>query len=117
MKKFVIIKLERQDFDFLILATSYETPLYLWDSVKEALGTPKANLLLDLTLINGTKKNRYIRCNYEEGKNINKACSIVPEIDQCISNISYEFFSSNQEFLDQPFVPKAIKNLFLSQMI
>lgn len=110
MNEFEIIKLEDCDFDFLIIATSYKTPLYLWDEVKKGLGVTKAKILIDLTLINGLKKNRYVQLDYEDGTNVNKSCSLLPSVDERIFNIVCKYFSEHRELLDQPFVPRDIKH-------
>ena len=54
---FEIMKLNNEPYDFLIIATSYENPLSSIKEIGEEIQVQKANLLFDLTLINGTNKN------------------------------------------------------------
>lgn len=65
-----ILKLSNQPYDFLIIATSYLNSLNDIDEIGEYLKVPEANLLFDLTLINGTKWNRYIQCKYKKNCNM-----------------------------------------------
>lgn len=119
MKKFEIFKLDQHKscYNYLILATSYESPLFLSDEVEAILDTDKAILLFDLTIINKFSSNRYIKCEYEKTIPISSCCSIVKAIPKEISDISFDFFTENPQYLDQPFVPTAFKTVFLDKQL
>ena len=71
---FEILKLNNEPYDFLVIATSYENPLSSFKEIEDVIQVHRANLLFDLTLINGVNKNRYIKCEYEAGKNQLQSC-------------------------------------------
>ena len=86
MEKFQVLKLHDEPYDFLVIATSYENPLSLFDDSEKQLGVDDAKILFDLTLINGVKKNRYVKCHYKAGMNSHlSSCSIVDNINDYIN--------------------------------
>lgn len=109
MNKFQIIRLYDEPYDFLIIATSYENPLHLFDEIGKELKVEKAKLLFDLTLINGTNKNRYIECEYSAEMKMH--CSLVEKIDDCIKILSRDFFLNNNEVINNSVIPNALKYL------
>lgn len=117
MHKFQIFKLHDEPYDFLIIATSYENPLSSFNEIEELLNVEEARLLFDLTLINGMKKNRYIKCDYRAGTNAHMFCSIVDSIDDYIKNLSCNYFSKNEEVVQKSVIPNSLKFLLKSGMI
>lgn len=109
MNKFQIIRLHDEPYDFLIIATSYENPLHLFDEIGKELKVEKAKLLFDLTLINGTNKNRYIECEYSAEMKMH--CSLVEKIDDCIKILSRDFFFNNNEVVNNSVIPNSLKYL------
>lgn len=111
MNKFQIITLHDEPYDFLIIATSYESPLHLIDEISEELQVEQAKLLFDLTLINGTKRNRYIECNYSAKIKTQMNCSLVEKIADDIREISRNFFYNNNEIINNSVIPNSLKFL------
>lgn len=114
---FEILKLNNEPYDFLIIATSYENPLSSIKEIGEEIQLQKANLLFDLTLINGTSKNRYIKCEYDASINQMPACSIVDKINDNIKKISQSFFSNNEEVVKKSVISNSLKYLLKSGMV
>ncbi|WMC91305.1 type II toxin-antitoxin system RnlB family antitoxin [Kineothrix sp. MB12-C1] len=114
---FKILKLNNEPYDFLIIATSYENPLDSIEEIEEEIHVKKANLLFDLTLINGVKKNRYIKCEYKAGINKLQSCSLVDSIDETIKALSYNFFKQNEEVVRKSIIPNTLKHLIKSGLI
>lgn len=108
---FEIFKLNNEPYDFLIIATSYENPLSSIKEIGEEIQVRKANLLFDLTLINGTNKNRYIKCGYDADTNDLPPCSIAEGIDDDIKKVSQSFFSQNEEIVRKSVIPNSLKYL------
>jgi hypothetical protein len=77
----------------------------------------KANLLFDLTLINGVSKNRYIECKYVAGKSQLQSCAIVEYIDDAIKKLSGQFFMENEEVVKKSVLPNSLKYLLKSGMV
>ena len=111
MDKFQIITLHDEPYDFLIIATSYESPLHLIDEISKELHVEQARLLFDLTLINGTKRNRYIECEYSSKLKTHMNCCLVEEIDDYIRKISRDFFRNNNEIINNSVIPNSLKFL------
>lgn len=117
MKNYQILRLNDEAFDFLVIATSCENPLsYIEDIVKE-ISRNQAKILFDLTLINGTKCNRYISCDFCIDKNYLQSCSLVSEISNYIKDISYNYFVQHEEIVQRSVLPNALKFLLKNGMI
>ena len=114
---FEILKLNNEPYDFLIIATSYENPLSSFKEIGDEIQVQKANLLFDLTLINGVNKNRYVRCEYEAGKNQLQSCAIVECIDDTIKKISYNYFMENEDVVKRSVIPNSLKYLLKAGMV
>lgn len=114
---FTILKLNNEQYDFLIIATSYENPLSSFKEIGDEIRVKKANLLFDLTLINGMSKNRYIKCEYEAGKNQLQSCTIVECIDDTIKKLSYDYFTENEDVLKKSIISKSLQYLLKAGMV
>ncbi len=114
---FKIVKLNNEPYDFLIIATSYEGPLSFLEEIGDEIQMQKANLLFDLTLINGVNSNRYIKCEYEAGKNLLQSCSIVECIDDAVKKLSEQFFMENKEVVKESVLSNSLKYLLQSGSI
>lgn len=114
---FEILKLNNEPYDFLVIAISYENPLSFIEEIGKKLQVQKANLLFDLTLINGTNKNRYIKCEYDADTNQLSPCSIVECIDDDIKKVSQSYFSKNEEVVKKSVISNSLKYLLKSGMV
>ena len=114
---FVIFKLNNEPYDFLIIATSYENPLSSFEEIEDEIKVQNANLLFDLTLINGVSKNRYIKCEYEAGKNQLQSCTIVECIDDAIKKLSYNYFMENEDIVKKSIISKSLQYLLKAGMV
>lgn len=117
MNKFKILKLHDEPYDFLVIATSYENPLSSFDEIKKELNVGEAKLLFDLTLINGTKKNRYIKCHYQANTDAPLLCSLVDSTDDYIKSLSNDYFLQNEDVVQNSVIPNSLKFLLKSGMV
>lgn len=101
----------------LEIVKSYENPLSSIKEIGEEIQVQKANILFDLTLINGTNRNRYIKCEYDADTSQLPICSIVEGIDNDIKKISQSFFSENEEVVKKSVILNSLKYLLKSGMI
>lgn len=116
-KNFQILRLNNEPYDFLIIATSCENPLSFFEEIGDEIQVQKANLLFDLTLINGVGRNRYIQCEYEAGKQQLQSCATVECIDEAIQKLSGQFFMENEDIVKKSVIPSALKYLLKVGMI
>lgn len=114
MKKYDIIQLCNEPYDFLIIATTYENPLNEFEAIRNEIGTKEARILFDLTLINGLKSNRYIQCLYTADDCMFRTCSLVNSIDKGIEQITCNYFKNNRELVCNSIIPNALKFLLLN---
>lgn len=112
-----IIKLNNGPYDFLVIATSYENPLSFIEEIGQEIHVKKANLLFDLTLINGVKRNRYIKCEYEVDRNEMPPCSIVESVDDTIKEISQNYFTKNEDVVRKSIISNSLKYLLKTGMV
>lgn len=117
MKNCEILELNNEPFDFLVIATSWENPLSYIQEISKEISRDQAKILFDLTLINGTKSNRYISCDYRAGENYLQSCSLVKDIDECIRNMSCGFFLKNEDIVQRSVVPNSLKFLLKAGMV
>lgn len=62
--------LEKYDYKYFIISLTYESILNYLDQIEkeEVLINSKGILLIDQLLISGDNKNRFMSCEYENGK-------------------------------------------------
>lgn len=92
MGAYQILKLNKEPFDFLVIATSPENPLSNIEEISREIKVEQARILFDLTLINSTKSNRYVSCDFRLGKSCLQSYSSVKEINEYIKDISHNYF-------------------------
>lgn len=114
---FEVLKLNDELYDFLIIATSYINPLSSFQEIVKKLKVKEAELIFDLTLINGVNKNRYIKCKYIAGKNQFQFCEIPKDISERIKIISKNYFNKHLEIIDKSVLTDSLKFLLKSNMI
>ncbi len=117
MKNYQIFKLNNEPFDFLVIATSCRNPLSYIEEIVEEVKIDQAKILFDLTLINGTKSNRYVLCDFCKGKNYLQYCSLVKEITDGIKSVSHNYFLQNNYIVENSVIPKSLKFLLKTGMI
>jgi hypothetical protein len=111
MDKFQVYKLDNGQYDFLVIASPYENPLNTFDEIVDKIRVEKAILLIDLALINGMKKNRYVVCNYEKGKCPQLSSFLVDDVDDHIKSLSKNYFAQNEDAIQKSIIPNALKFL------
>lgn len=114
---FELIKLDNEPYDFLVIATSSISPLSCLDEIVAELNNIDANVLFDLTLINGINSNRYLQGKCLSGKFSLKDFATVQDIDLNIKTISYKFFRNNEYIVQNSVLTKTVKFLLREEMI
>ncbi len=70
MDEYIIIKTNVEDYDRFILCLSFESLLTYIKKIEDALAKNNASerILFDQLLITGNSANRFMSCNFSEGK-------------------------------------------------
>lgn len=116
MGNYKLIKLSDEPYNFLVIATSYVSPLESAEKIIDKINLDTVNLIFDLTLINGTKFNRYIEMKYS--KDIGKPdFSIANIIPNSIKAISCKYFMSHSTEVNNGVIPNALKYLLKNECV
>ena len=110
MKNFEVSRLENSSYDYLVIATTYISPISTLDEVQKAFKNISGKILFNLTLINGLNSNRYISAIIENGKSF----LIEKDVDNPVIHDSISFFSKHAEIVENGTISKALKNLLIS---
>lgn len=116
-EQFELIKLDNEPYDFLVIATSSISPLSCLGDIVDEIGEKTASVLFDLTLINGTNRNRYIKGEYVNGSFVTSSFSIVNTLDEGVGNICKTFFAENDSIVQNSVVSKQLKFLIKQGMV
>jgi len=111
LKNFEIIKLKNSEYDYLVIATTYVSPISTLDDVQGEFKHFTGKLIFDLTLINGTNSNRYISAVIEDGGVNRKSFVVVKEVDADVQHSSMDFFTKHTEVIKNGTIPEALKVL------
>ena len=111
MNTYLVMKTKQNEYDWLVIATSYISPLTVLDDLGKELNHVSGKVLFDLTLINGTASNRYISATLYNGSFVKKSFKSVPEISKGLSCISREFFVEHPSLVDSSVLSKSMKYL------
>lgn len=114
MKNFEILKLDNSEYDYLVIATTYISPISTLDYVQNELTGQSGSLVFDLTLINGTSSNRYISAVIENGVINRRSFAIVKEIEPRIERRSLDFFVNHVDLVKDGTIPNALKSLLVA---
>jgi len=109
MKNFVIKKVNKVDYDYLIIATSYDSPINDLEKVETEIKGYTGKVVFDLTLINGMNSNRYLEAKVVSGVIDRKSFKIKKVFDEQMNEISREFFRDNVEFVESSTITSALK--------
>lgn len=91
-ENYKLIKLNNEPYSFLVVATSSISPLSCLDDIIADINCAQANVLFDLTLINGINSNRYLQGLYSCGSFKLDDFTVVKDINTNIKTISCQFF-------------------------
>lgn len=114
MKNFAISKLKNSEYNYLVIATTYISPISILDDVQNELQNINGKLIFDLTLINGTNSNRYISAVIEDGIINRRTFTTVQKVDLEVKHNSINFFINHTELVENGTISKALKTLLVS---
>lgn len=114
MKNFELIKLNNSEYDYLVIATTYISPIATLNDVQNELTDKSGKIVFDLTLINGTNSNRYISATFENGIVNRRSFDVVKVIEPNVENISLNFFVHHSDIVENGTIPNALKSLLVA---
>lgn len=114
MKNFEIIKLNKSEYNYLVIATTCVSPIVTLNDVENELTDNSGKIIFDLTLINGTSSNRYISALFKNGIFNRQSFDIVKEIEPNVEHISSDFFIHHTDLVKNGTIPSALKSLLIT---
>lgn len=114
MDKYKVVKLEKQLFDYLVIANTYENPI---NDLIFNLYVPfieNGNIIFDLTMVNGISSNRYASVEVKNNKILTKSIKTYSSIDNDIFNISRKYFMINPHIVTNSPLPSTEKYKILN---
>lgn len=113
MKNFKIIKLHDSEYNNLVIATTYISPISTLTDVQNELTDKSGKIIFDLTLINGTNSNRYISASLVDGIFNRRSFETVEKIESKIEHISLNFFVHHTNLVKNGTISNALKSLLI----
>ena len=95
MKNFEVSRLENSSYDYLVIATTYISPISTLDEVQKAFKNISGKIL-------------------ENGIVNRKSFLIEKDVDNPVIHDSISFFSKHAEIVENGTISKALKNLLIS---
>ena len=114
MKNFELIKLNNSEYDYLVIATTYISPISTLTDVQNELREKAGRIIFDLTLINGASSNRYISASFEKGIVNRRSFGVEKVIDHDIEQISLDFFVHHADLVENGTIPNSLKSLLVA---
>lgn len=114
MKGYSIFELKDSEYNFLIIANTHENPVNALLCEEKIAFIENGDIIFDLALINGLKKNRFVKVTVQSHKMLPNTIEVVTEVCPKAKEISKNYFNKNADIVRQSILPKATK-YFLSK--
>ncbi|MEY8392383.1 type II toxin-antitoxin system RnlB family antitoxin [Lachnospiraceae bacterium 45-W7] len=111
MNNFELIKLNNSEYDYLVIATTYISPISTLTDIENELTEKSGKIIFDLTLINATSSNRYVSASIEDGIVNRRSFDVVKAIEPNVERISLDFFVHHADLVENGTIPGALKSL------
>lgn len=117
MKPYVVIKSNGNNYDYVVIATSCINPISVINEVASDFRCDSSRILIDLTLVNGMKNNRYITGEIQGGKFNRVYIQKAESMPESVRDISKEFFMGNPQVVDDGAISGTMKFLLKNGII
>ncbi|MFA4132530.1 MULTISPECIES: type II toxin-antitoxin system RnlB family antitoxin [unclassified Brevibacillus] len=108
MKTYEIQKLHDPDYSYLILSTSYVSPIDDLDCIEDHFRTNyTGKVIFDLLLTNGNVKNRFIEAFFDGIRFDSSSFKIFDRVGSEIKDVSSKFYMNHKEYLSNSVLPRA----------
>lgn len=108
MEIYSVFKLDSSNYNFLVVANTYENPINIFLS-ENLFEFDCGTIVFDLTLIYGCKSNRYIFAQVDNGKLDISSIKSISKIEESIKKISQEHFLTHSNLVENSILPNAVK--------
>lgn len=107
MKKYVLIKINEDKYVYFIISLTYESILDYLEEIEKKLSIEKnrIGILIDQLLTTGNNKNRFISCEYQDGK-IKLFTAKNVDCSENIRKISSQVLKDNYELIENSILTK-----------
>lgn len=114
MEKYKIFKLNNIDYNYLIIANTYENPINDFLAKGRVPKIEHGKVLFDLTLINGMKSNRFAVANVNDSKMEFSSIKPVSITNESVLKISERYFLENSKLVINSILPNSLKYAILN---
>lgn len=108
MKAYDILEF-KNDYKYVVLATSYENPIDVLDEIEYELSLKQysGKVLFDLLLCNGMSDNKYIEMEFDGEHFLLSSSKILNQISNIIENFIYRYLKDRPLLIKNSVLPKA----------
>lgn len=108
MKAYDILEF-KNDYKYVVLATSYENPIDVLDEIEYELSLKKysGKVLFALLLCNGMNDNKYIEMEFNGENFVLSSSKILNQISNIIENFIYRYLKDRPSLVKNSVLPKA----------
>lgn len=110
MKNYSLIKVDNSEYDWIVIAISYVSPIDEVDSIIQAIRGRSTRILFDLTLINGISSNRYISLKVDNGEYSKSSFRVVQHVTSSVKDVGLSYFANNPEVVDRSVLSDTLKH-------
>lgn len=114
MKEYILERINEEEYQYFIISLTYESILNYLEKIEgeKVIQNSKGILLIDQLLISGNNKNRFMSCEYENGKlKLFTAKNVVCK--EKIRNISSRILKNEVRIIKESILPEYQKRLIL----
>ncbi len=107
MKKYILEKINEDEYTYFIISLTYESILDYIEDIEKNLSIEKNKIviLIDQLLTTGNNKNRFISCEYQDGK-IKLFTARNVKCSENIRKISSQVLKDNYELIENSILTK-----------
>ena len=116
---FVIEESYLTDFEYIVIATSYKSPLHQIPLIEKCLRKIgyEGRVLFDLTLCNGYAANRFIDAYFDSEKFLKHTFKDAEVSNESLLNEIYNFHKDNPKYVKNSSLPDAQKDVLLKGLL
>ena len=109
MKNYEIISVANRHVRWIVIATSYISPISRLDDLARDIHQASGVVLFDLILINGLEDNRYISAELKDGSFVRKSFKKEKVVSDDLRDISRTYFKEHPDTVDEGTISRTLK--------
>lgn len=116
--KYILQKLEDNEFGFLALSLDYSRlDEYIFDVEKELRKKKYIGKLVFDLLVNNGLNDRFYSCSFDGNKILLNSLSYLRDVDNCVEQISSNFYLSHFDIINDSYISKQTKFLIKRKLL